>query len=362
MKMLSRSIFIVIMFVAVSLSAQDRGKVVFNTPKHDFGTVREEGGVVSCNFHFKNAGKIPLVINNVIASCGCTTPEWSKAPIPPGGKGFIRVSYNPLNRPGNFNKEVRVLSNAENSVVVLTINGNVLERSRGISEIYPRQMGPVRMKSNYVSFTNILDHQVKSEVVEFFNDSNHPVTIAVKNSPAYITAKMKSGVVKPQSKGYMVVTFDAKKCNMYGFITDRVYLTMNGQGTYDYSLGVSANIMEDFSKMSDKDISKAPSVALDTDAYNFGEIKEGQNAEHTFHVYNRGKSDLIIRRIRTSCGCTAAKPTLNIIPKGRATEIRVVFDSKDKRGRQSKSIEVITNDPKRPVIQLSVTGNVLAND
>ncbi len=96
----------------------------FDTEVHDFGTVKE-GVQAEHTFKFTNTGKEPLVITNVQASCGCTTPTWSKEPIKPGAQGSVTAIYNSKGRPGNFNKAVTVTSNAKTAQKVLFIKGNV---------------------------------------------------------------------------------------------------------------------------------------------------------------------------------------------------------------------------------------------
>ena len=76
-------------------------------------------------FKFKNEGTEPLVLSSVRASCGCTTPKWTREPIAPGAEGNITVKYD-TNRMGNFHKTVTVNSNATNKTVVLTIKGQVM--------------------------------------------------------------------------------------------------------------------------------------------------------------------------------------------------------------------------------------------
>jgi hypothetical protein len=87
-------------------------------------------------------------------------------------------------------------------------------------------------------------------------------------------------------------------------------------------------------------------------------MKQGEKKEHIFMLSNEGKSDLIIRNIRSSCGCTAVAPSKNVIAPGESAPVKVTFDSRGKRGRQSKSITVITNDPKSPTNVLRVSCNV----
>ncbi len=83
----------------------------FEEEMHDFGTVKE-GPQAEHVFTFKNTGKTPLIISNVSASCGCTTPEWSKEPIAPKKSGKITVRYNTQGRVGPIDKAVYIQSNA----------------------------------------------------------------------------------------------------------------------------------------------------------------------------------------------------------------------------------------------------------
>lgn len=92
---------------------------------HDFGKIKQ-GVPVSHEFTFTNTGRTPLVITNVQASCGCTTPAWSKDPIPPGAQGFIKATYNAASM-GGFNKTVTVMANVENGFKQLSIKGEVVQ-------------------------------------------------------------------------------------------------------------------------------------------------------------------------------------------------------------------------------------------
>jgi hypothetical protein len=97
--------------------------IVFDKLVHDYGTIRQ-GSDGNCVFTFTNKGDKPLVLNNVSASCGCTVPQWPREPIPPGGKGEIKVKYD-TNIAGSFNKSITVHSNASNNMVRLSVKGQV---------------------------------------------------------------------------------------------------------------------------------------------------------------------------------------------------------------------------------------------
>ena len=99
-------------------------KIRFEKMEHQYGTI-QKGGNGDCQFTFWNDGNEPLILQNVKASCGCTTPKYTQKPVMPGESGVIDVHYN-TNNVGGFSKTVTVTSNAvDNPRVVLRIKGNV---------------------------------------------------------------------------------------------------------------------------------------------------------------------------------------------------------------------------------------------
>ncbi len=91
---------------------------------HDYGTI-EYGADGTCVFTITNTGNAPLIITLCKGSCGCTVPEWSKDPIAPGASTQIKVKYD-TKRPGPFNKQVTITSNASNTPShIVKIKGTV---------------------------------------------------------------------------------------------------------------------------------------------------------------------------------------------------------------------------------------------
>ncbi|MBC6492480.1 DUF1573 domain-containing protein [Flavihumibacter stibioxidans] len=79
------------------------------TSTYDFGNIRQ-GRPVTSDIPFTNTGKEALKIENVSASCGCTSPKWSNEPVAPGRQAFITVGYNAA-AEGHFEKSVTVYYN-----------------------------------------------------------------------------------------------------------------------------------------------------------------------------------------------------------------------------------------------------------
>ena len=108
----------------------------FEETTHDFGTITE-GEVVEHVFKFKNTGEAPLVIQSTSASCGCTTPNYSREPVPPGETGEVQVRFNSRNQVGMKNKTVTITANTDPAVTRLAIKMSVLPENDGVA-------GPVR--------------------------------------------------------------------------------------------------------------------------------------------------------------------------------------------------------------------------
>ena len=106
-------------------AAKNDTTVVFDKSEHDFGTISVNKGVAECEFVFTNTGDVPIVITKVTASCGCTAPDWTKEPIASGKQGFIKVSFDPKNQSGEFNKSLVVFTNGNPKNIRLKIKGFV---------------------------------------------------------------------------------------------------------------------------------------------------------------------------------------------------------------------------------------------
>ncbi len=122
--------------------------IAFKVLEHDFGEVIE-GETPSYDFEFTNKGDAPLILTNVRASCGCTTPHWPREPIKPGETGKITAVYNSKGRPGAFHKSITVQTNdPDERLVVLIIKGTVVKKGQARKAAKSKKpvKSPVRVK------------------------------------------------------------------------------------------------------------------------------------------------------------------------------------------------------------------------
>ncbi|ERM82522.1 hypothetical protein P872_05720 [Rhodonellum psychrophilum GCM71 = DSM 17998] len=117
------------------------GQFQFGEIEYDFGTI-DEGKVIEHIFKFTNSGQSPLVISNVTASCGCTSPDWSKTPVKPGDEGFVKVVFNSTAKPGAQAPTVTIQANTSPNVTRLRLKGNV--NPKNAASASAGQFGPVK--------------------------------------------------------------------------------------------------------------------------------------------------------------------------------------------------------------------------
>lgn len=101
-----------------------------------------------------------------------------------------------------------------------------------------------------------------------------------------------------------------------------------------------------------------PTVSVPRPDHDFGTIYEGETVRHVFSFANSGNAPLVIEKLSSSCGCTAALSSAKSLAPGESGEIQASFDSTRFRGSISKSIYLYTNDPAQPMVQLQLRGNV----
>lgn len=122
-----------LMLCSLTGAAKGTPEISFASAEHDFGTVSEAKGPVTCTFTYTNSGSAPLALTTVSAPCGCTKPEFSAKPLAPGKKEKIMVTFNPEGIAGEFMRTITVRTNIKNpdgkkKKVTLKISGVVIPK------------------------------------------------------------------------------------------------------------------------------------------------------------------------------------------------------------------------------------------
>jgi hypothetical protein len=196
--------------------------------------------------------------------------------------------------------------------------------------------------------------------MQLINNSAAPVKVEFDGLPAHLSLKSNPETLKPGQKGMVEGTFDATKNAGWGNVSDMIKIKLNGVLQENLYYYVSANLVEDFSSLSKEQLDNAPVIKVESTTVDLGKIKGATQNEVVFNFKNEGKNDLMIRFIRSTCGCTAVQqgPQGVGIKPGESSTIKAVFNSGSYSGKVTKAIYVYTNDPKNSELVLMLTADV----
>ena len=170
-----------IILALCALTAPAHAQLIFTPDSWDFGTIPETEGRVSHTFTRENRSDKPVVILDVVTTCGCTVPDFSKKPILPGEKTQITVTYDPANRPGSFTKELWVYSSEKRKIATLTVQGSVIPRQKTVEELYPVDAGGgLRLASTLNAFSYIYPGRQVQAAIGYANTSKRPVRLELR--------------------------------------------------------------------------------------------------------------------------------------------------------------------------------------
>lgn len=334
--------------------AQLTEPVFFKSKIYDFGEVVESGGNVEYDFTFTNLANRPMRILNVQASCGCTTPGWTKETIAASGSGFIKVSFDPKGKPGYFNKTLTVTTDVEKNPIVLTIKGNVVDKKSGGDELKVA-LGSLRLKSNSITLGKVfVNKPAVAQEIKIQNAGTEPLTIKRANAPAHIKVTTPVTLQAGES-GMLNLSYDAKTLNRYGFIADRIELITTDADSIK-TISVYAMAEEFFPTLSATEIAKAPVLLATNYALDFGRVQAGTKSELTVSLQNKGKQTLTIRELQPNCTCVTTSLDKNLLQPGEAATLKIVLDTKGRAGTQNKSITIYSTDPRNPVQRITMSG------
>ena len=337
--------------------------ITFTKTVHDFGKINEADGRVTTIFEFTNEGMAPLVLTNVKASCGCTTPKWTHEPIEPGAKGQITVTYNPSGRPGRFKKSITVTSNASQPTTKLEIQGEVIPKPTNTADQYPVQMGELLLKKKSLNFGLVKKGSNKQLEIEYSNNTDQPITIQFlpREQNKHFAIQLTLATLQPRQTGKLQVALQSAECPLYGPIDTKIYLIVNNKRILsdEYAITLKADLREDFSHMTVEERQQAPIIEFNS-TLDLGVIKKGKISSHKLHISNVGVNPLIIRRIVCDDANVKIVAPKSPIKGGRSIDLKLDIDATANTApaQYSRFITLITNDPAHANIRVRINWTI----
>lgn len=243
-------------------------------------------------------------------------------------------------------------------VFILSGYCQVAVKNKPKDEKFPYSKGSLLFSKDNVKMEYVKNTEVRLDTIRVKNPTSFPVYLGKKPMANYLSCTIIPDTLLPGGEGIIIVGFDAAKKNDYGYCYESIFIPTNDTGTAEKFFFVMAYVEEDFSSLTKEDREKAPAIVFDNEQYDFGKIKSGTKIKYAYTFTNKGKSDLIIRRTKATCGCTATEPLKSVLKPGESSQINIVFDSSGLKGEQHKTVFVYCNDPRYSTAALHIKGTV----
>jgi Protein of unknown function (DUF1573) len=327
-----------------------QSKLAFDVEQYSFGRIKEEAGKVRYKFGYKNTGTSKVILKDVKPACGCTTADYSKDSILPGGRGYVIVQYDPMHRPGQFSKTIVVLASDSQSEVTLKISGEVIPRAAQPRDKYPFKIGHLRLRTNHFVFGTISKEDTKTLSTIIYNEGSRPLVLDMEKTgtelPRHLRLRITKKVIQPGDTARLSVVYYGTAKNDWGFCYEDFVLHTNDTETPQKKLNVSADIHEKFTAAHK---ANPPKASLDISTYDFGARTASEAPIANFKVTNTGTATLLIRKVQELCPCTHAMVERKELLPGESAIIQIEFRLSGRTGAQEKELQLITNDPVNPV-------------
>ena len=300
---MKRTLLLIFTLLTVTLAAVAQPRISSNKETHNFGQI-EWKKPVTVEYTITNTGNEPLVLTNVTTSCAWAVADWTKEPIAPGAKGTVKASFD-AKALGRFDKSIGIYSNATPNLVYLKFTGEVVQEIKDYSKLLPYAIGNIRIDRDEFSFPDVYRGQQPS------------MTFSIAN------------------------------------LSDRPYCDKVSE---DNEIPVSAILLPDFSRMTEKDSLNAPSIHISETNIDLSiPLIKKNKVSHDILIANAGKTSLVISKLQVFNSSVGVRLKKTVIPPDGMTKLKVTIHKRDVGNKKHHlRILMITNDPLRPKVEINI--------
>lgn len=322
----------------------DCGQVVFSKP-------------VTAEFVLKNDGRKPLVINNVLKSCGCTEVDYPKTSIAAGESFVIKAVYD-AKQMGTFTKQVCLYTNADEEPFILSMRGKVVGSVVDFAGSYDEMLGAIKSDAQEVEFDDVNRGDRPVQRIHIFNPTDEVLEPVVMHLPDYLHAFVSPSKVAPRYSAEISFVLDSKKLRDLGLNQTSIYLgeRPGDKVAPEKEIVVSAVLLPGFENMTPAKKVLAPKIEMSATDLNLGRFNGKKKLKGEILITNKGKSELDIRSMQMFTMGLQVNLKKSKIQPGETVKMKVTAvaaDLKKSRVRHPR-ILMITNDPDHAKVMVKI--------
>ncbi|MBM0144582.1 DUF1573 domain-containing protein [Segatella copri] len=331
--------------IATQHEVVDCGQVVFRHP-------------VTAEFMMKNEGNRPLVIHNMLKSCGCTEVQYPKKSIAAGESFVVKAVYD-AKQMGTFNKQVCLYTNAADEPFILTMRGKVVSNVVDFAGPYDEMLGEIKSDAQEVEFDDVNRGDRPVQRIHIFNPTEQMMEPVVMHLPSYLQAQVSPSKVAPHRAAEVILMLDSKKLRDFGLNQTSIYLgeRPGDKIAPEKEIVVSSVLLPAFENMTAEKKEMAPKAELSTTDLDLGSFGSKKKLKGEVLITNNGKSTLEIRSMQMFTMGLQVNLKKSKIEPGESVKMKVTVvkaDLKKSRAKKNPRILMITNDPDNAKIVVKI--------
>ena len=332
----------------------------FEPERVDFGHINESDGIVTRSFTIINTSDNEITISEIVSTCDCTVADYKNVVIAPKQSFEVKVSYNPLNRPGRFDRPLFIFIEGYDAPFEISIIGRVTPRERTIEEIYFYDMGHGLLFDNtFAGFAYIEHGKQYEERIALYNNSDRTLRLRLKHieRSGAINVECPKRVAPHTSADIKFYYELPSTSRYYGSLDDKFEVRANGK-ICTYTISAHGIAVDNFDFYDDI---LSPRAEYSKKNIKFGDVNsEALPLSATLTITNRGEAPLVIRDVRCSSPeveCTLHEGTTIEPGATIATDVVLTPKRSTPKGAFSAQLAIVTNDPIAPyqVIRITAT-------
>ena len=303
---------------------------------------------VTAEFVMKNEGNKPLVIHNMLKSCGCTEVEYPKKSIAAGESFVVKAVYD-AKQMGTFNKQVCLYTNAADEPFILSMRGRVVSNVVDFAGPYNEMLGEIKSDVQEVEFDDVNRGDRPVQRIHIFNPTDQMMEPVVMHLPNYLQAQVSPSKVAPRHSAVVTLVLDSKKLRDLGLKQTSIYLgeRPGDKIAPEKEIVVSSVLLPAFDNMTAAKKALAPKAELSTTNRDLGSFGNRKKLKGEVLITNKGKSKLEIRSMQMFTMGLQVQLKKSKIEPGETVKMKVTVVKPDLKKSRAKNprILMITNDP-----------------
>ena len=303
---------------------------------------------VTAEFVMKNEGNKPLVIHNMLKSCGCTEVEYPKKSIAAGESFVVKAVYD-AKQMGTFNKQVCLYTNAADEPFILSMRGRVVSNVVDFAGPYNEMLGEIKSDVQEVEFDDVNRGDRPVQRIHIFNPTDQMMEPVVMHLPNYLQAQVSPSKVAPRHSAVVTLVLDSKKLRDLGLKQTSIYLgeRPGDKIAPEKEIVVSSVLLPAFDNMTAAKKALAPKAELSTTNLDLGSFGNRKKLKGEVLITNKGKSKLEIRSMQMFTMGLQVQLKKSKIQPGETVKMKVTVVKPDLKKSRAKNprILMITNDP-----------------